>query len=175
VPSQRHHRDVPSPITVVYAALLEAAGRRRWRASTELLKALSSPLTGVEYASRRGSLQRRGRVLESLPPVALTLRETLDDPPCRVTLHLRCRLEPIASGATLRLEARYALNGPASLNARGWSEQIRGHCERLLGAVERAAVVEPIQGVSGCSGQNTGSNSITVTNTAAVNGTPSLK
>jgi hypothetical protein len=172
VPSQRYQRDLPSSITVVYAALLEAAGKRRWRASAELLKALSSPLKGVEYAWRRGSLLRCGRVLESLPPVALTLQETLHDPPCRVTLRLRCRLEPIESGAALRLEARYDCNGPASLNACGWSKQIRAHCERLLSAVELAV---PVQGESGCSGHSTGSSSITVAKTAAVSGTPSLK
>lgn len=171
MPRQRYQRYLAAPTTAAYAALLAAAGKRRWRSTAELLGTLGSPLKGIEYAYRRGSLLRRGRVLEALPPVALSLRESLDDPPCKVAVRLRFRVEPVADGTALRVELRYELNPAATLNARGWDRELRGHCLRLLRAVELATV----QRASGSSGQNNGSNSITVTKTAAVNGTPSRK
>ena len=41
---------------------------------------------------------RRGKVLECLRPVSMTLQETLFDPPCCVNLRLHWRLEPLELG-----------------------------------------------------------------------------
>jgi hypothetical protein len=67
--------------------------------------------------------------------VKLTLEETLLDRPCRVQLRLKWRLEPLESTSCVLLEATYTLNGAASLRRRHWDERIRGHCNRMLGAI----------------------------------------
>ncbi len=78
---------------------------------------------------------RRGKVLECLRPVTLTLEETLLDRPCRVKLRLKWRLEPLETSSCVLLEASYTLNGAASLRRRHWDERIHGHCTRMLGAL----------------------------------------
>ena len=78
---------------------------------------------------------RRGKVLECLRPVKLTLEETLLDRPCRVQLRLKWRVEPLETSSCVLLEASYTLNGAASLRRRHWDECIHGHCVRMLGAL----------------------------------------
>ena len=74
-------------------------------------------------------------MLECLRPVTLTLQETLLDRPCCVKLRLQWRLEPLETSSCVLLDARYSLNGAASLRRRHWYEQIHGHCARMLGAL----------------------------------------
>ena len=66
---------------------------------------------------QRGKVLRRGKVLAVLRPVSITLQETLLDPPCCVTLRLHWRLEPTDDGACVLLDARYSLNGAATLRS----------------------------------------------------------
>lgn len=116
--------------------------------------------------------------MECSPPISLTLHETLSDPPCRVGLRLRWRLEPVESGSLVVLDARYHLNGPAYLNRRHWKKRINAHCGKLLAALEGglADTVQTVaQGEAGVSGHSTGSINMTVTNTTTVRGSPSLK
>ncbi len=83
---------------------------------------------------------RRGKVSELCRPVALTLQETLLDPPCCVSLRLHWRLEPKDEGACVLLDARYSLNGAAALRGRHWYERIHGHCARMLCALQARAL-----------------------------------
>ncbi|HEX7081122.1 MAG TPA: hypothetical protein VF329_08925 [Gammaproteobacteria bacterium] len=171
---QRHEARLHRPMAEAFAALVNAAARGRW--ATRLLEApLPPPRAGMSYEQQRGSVLRRGRVVQCIPPVSITLRETLHDPPCRVELRLRWRLEPVEAGCFLRLDAGIDLNGPASLRRRHWSGRIRAHCLRMIDALRSS--LPPAEGQDGSlvSGQNTGSSSIAVTNVKSVNGTPTLR
>lgn len=173
---QRHEARYATSITAVFKSVLEANARRRWAAQTLLTGEDGRRLTGRRYEYRNGALVRRGRVVECSRPVLLTLYESLIDPPCRVRLRLRWRLEPLETGTSVLLDARYELNGPAYLNRRHWRKQIHAHCGRLLVAVQARLVdAQTAQGVAGVSGQKIGSRTMTVTNTTAVNGKPSFK
>jgi hypothetical protein len=70
-------------------------------------------------------VRRIGRIVEVVRPVALTLKEVLHDPPCRVSLTMRWRIEPNASGCTVRLGASYRLNHAALLRRHHWDERLR--------------------------------------------------
>jgi hypothetical protein len=85
------------------------------------------PQTGFRYRFQTGSVLRSGRVVETIRPVAVTLKEILHDPPCRVALTLRWRIEPSASGSVVRLRAEYRLNHAAVLRARHWEERLSVH------------------------------------------------
>ena len=171
---QRHEASFEAPIATVFTALLRVLAPRRWASESWFEAEQSRPPVGRRYVSRNGALVRRGRIVECLQPVLLTLYETLFDPPCRVRLRLRWRLEPQEIGTSLLLDARYELNAPAYLNRRHWREEIYGHCSRMLSAVHSALAEEGYQGV-GVRGQRIGRSTITVTNTIAVNGKPTFK
>jgi hypothetical protein len=137
------------PITNVFAALVDVAARGRWGTAALVLDA-PQPRAGCIYAQQRGSVFRRGKVLECLRPVSMTLQETLFDPPCSVKLRLHWRLEPLESGACVLLDARYSLNGAAVLRRKHWHTRIHGHCARMLvalrpqiAAAQRAAALAP--------------------------------
>jgi hypothetical protein len=134
MPRQRHETRLEAPITSVFAALIDVVARGRWGAARTVLDS-PQPRPGCEYAQQRRSVLRRGKVLECLRPVTLTLEETLLDRPCRVTLRLKWRLEPLESSSCVLLEAKYSLNGAASLRRKHWDEQIHAHCTRMLGAL----------------------------------------
>jgi len=134
VPRQRHETRLDAPITHVFAALIDVVARGRWGAA-QILLSTQQPRPGCEYAQQRRTVFRRGKVLECLRPVKLTLEETLLDRPCRVKLRLQWRLEPLESGSCVLLEAKYSLNGAAILRRRHWYERIHGHCTRMLGAL----------------------------------------
>src|SRR5690606_20974403 len=123
----------------------------------------------------RGTVLRRGRVVEVLRPVGLTLQESLLDPPCCVRLRLRWRLEPLEEGSLARLDARYTLNGAATLRARHWRARIEQHCERLLAEMRthEARLSQAQDSASSC--QSTGNVSITSANRITVNGKPSFR
>ena len=134
MPRQRHETRLDAPITHVFAALIDVVARGRWGAAQVVLNA-PQPRPGCEYAQQRRTVFRRGKVLECLRPVKLTLEETLLDRPCRVKLRLQWRLEPLDSGSCVLLEAKYSLNGAATLRRGHWRERIHGHCARMLGAL----------------------------------------
>jgi hypothetical protein len=132
MPRQQHDKRYPHPLTAVFNALIQVLGKRRWGAPLELDNR-EAPLTaGHRYLYRGDSVLRRGRVLEVLRPVSLTLYETLYDPPCRVRLQLRWRLYPLDAGSLLRLLLTYQLNGAATLRHRHWQERLQSHCARML-------------------------------------------
>jgi len=135
VPRQCHEKELAGTMAEVFGVLLEVAAKGRWAATYVL--APPAPRAGCEYAAQRGKVLRRGKVLECLRPVSLTLKETLLDPPCCVSLRLHWRVEPIEGGSNILLDARYALNGAATLRRRHWHERIQGHCHRMLAAIER--------------------------------------
>ncbi len=173
---QRHEIRLPAPITAVFPVLVCVLARGRWAASLAGGAGdVAAPSLGSRYEQQRGTVLRSGRVLECLRPVAITLEETLRDPPCRVTLILRWRLEPVDDGALTRLEARYVLRGAAPLRRRHWDGRIRAHCERMLSALGAGVAAALDQPSTGTSGHTSGSTSITVTKTTSVRGTPSLR
>jgi hypothetical protein len=134
VPRQRHEARLEEPITNVFAALVDVVARGRWGAARIVLDA-PQPRAGCLYAQQRGTVFRRGKVLECLRPVSMTLQETLFDPPCHVKLRLHWRLEPLEAGACVLLDARYSLNGAALLRRKHWHGRIHGHCARMLEAL----------------------------------------
>jgi hypothetical protein len=106
----------------VFAALCRTLAFRRWPL-TPVDDA--APAQGRQYGYQTGSVRRTGRVVEVVRPVALTLKEVLHDPPCRVSLTMRWRIEPLASGCTVRLGASYRLNHAAILRRHHWDERLR--------------------------------------------------
>lgn len=132
---QRHEAQFAAPLAQVFTALVEVAAHGRWANALTPLDA--APRVGLDYAQQRGKVLRRGRVLEYRRPLSLTLAETLLDPPCCVRLKLHWRLEPLDTGSCLLLDARYTLNGTASLRRKHWCERIHGHCERMHDAIAK--------------------------------------
>ena len=130
---QRHEARFACAITPVFAALVEVVGKHRWSGS--VLAPAAPPRAGSDYVRQRGKVLRRGKVLECLRPVSITLQETLFDPPCCVQLRLHWRLEPLETGACVLLDARFSLNGAASLRRKHWNERIHGHCARMHAAL----------------------------------------
>lgn len=133
---QRHEAQLACALTDAFGALVEVVGKGRWSGS-EIEHGPVVPQPGRQYAQQRGKVLRRGKVLACLRPVSITLQETLLDPPCCVSLRLHWRIEPTDLGACVLLDARYSLNGAATLRGRHWYERIHGHCARMLGALER--------------------------------------
>ncbi len=172
---QRHEATLAAPMTEVFSALIQMLARSRWASDERSAGSGRLPRVGHAYVQRRGSVIRRGRVVECLRPVLLTLHESLFDAPCRVRLRLRWRLEPLDTGSLVLLDANYELNGPAYLNRRHWRREIHTHCGKLLKALAARLTDGPHRVYGVDSGQKIGSNSITETNTTAVNGSPSFK
>ncbi len=172
---QRHKATLAAPMTEVFSALVKMLATSRWASDRRLAGPERLPRVGHTYVQRHGAVTRRGRVVECLRPVVLTLYESLIDPPARVRLRLRWRLEPLDSGSLVLLDARYELNGPAYLSRRHWRSEIDGDCGKLLRALSARLSDGAYRGHDVCSGQKIGSNSITVTNTTAVNGSPIFK
>jgi hypothetical protein len=56
-----------------------------------------------------------------------------------VKLRLHWRVEPLENGSCVLLDARYSLNGAASLRRKHWHERLHGHCTRMLATVQRLA------------------------------------
>ena len=122
MPRQRHETRLDAPITSVFAALIDVVARGRWGAAHIVLDA-PQPRPGCEYAQQRRRVLRRGKVLECLRPVTLTLEETLLDRPCRVKLRLKWRLEPLETTRACCSKQSYTLNGAASLRRRHWDDR----------------------------------------------------
>ena len=166
---QRFRAELALGLRDSFTLLLSTAATDRWAAEPPL----GAPLVGQRYVSRCGGRLRSGSVVECIRPVALTLAESLLDPPCHVRLRLRYRLEPAEQGTLVQLEVAQSFNAAASLRKRYWIADIGRECAGLLARLEAAARED--QGARGCSGQKIGSNSMTVVNTISVSGRPSLK
>jgi hypothetical protein len=123
-------------LTGAFAALVHVVGKGRWSGSV-IEAGPVVPTPGCQYSQQRGKVLRRGRVLAVLRPVSITVKETLLDPPCCVSLRLHWRIEPTDDGACVLLDASYSLNGAATLRRRHWYERIHGHCARMLSALQQ--------------------------------------
>jgi len=113
-------------VNEVFAALIATLAFRRWAPVSESAFG-SLPLAGHSYRYRAGSVLRQGRVVEVIRPVAVTLKEVLHDPPCRVALTLRWRIDSSPAGCCARLRAEYRLNHAAALRTRHWDQRLEAH------------------------------------------------
>jgi hypothetical protein len=138
MPRQRHEAKLEWPIRTIFVVLVGVLAKGRWDKDVVLEGEPALPRPGLRYEQRRPTVRRRGRVVECIPPVSITLAETLFDPPCRVQLRLRCRVEPVEPVSLLRLDASFDLEGAASLRRRHWSARIDAYCRRLLATLEAA-------------------------------------
>ncbi|HET8698612.1 MAG TPA: hypothetical protein VFO94_14050, partial [Gammaproteobacteria bacterium] len=98
MPTQRHEARFAQPLTIVFSAMIDVTARGRWGGAA-IVPGTLAPRGGCQYAQHRGKVLRRGKVLECLRPVSLTLQETLLDPPCCVRLRLHWRIEPLETGS----------------------------------------------------------------------------
>ena len=113
----------------IHAALGRTLAFRRW--SESALDGLGDwPIPGYRYRFRSGSVLRAGRVVEIVRPVGATLKEILHDPPCRVGLTMRWRIEPMTDDCTVRLKVVYRLNHAALLRAGHWDRRLSSHFRR---------------------------------------------
>jgi hypothetical protein len=138
MPRQRHEAKLEWPIRTIFRSLVGVLAKGRWDKSLALEAEPCLPRAGLHYEQRRPTVLRRGRVVECIPPVSITLNETLFDPPCRVRLRLRCRVEPMERASLLRVDASFDLEGAAALRRRHWSARIHAYCTRLLASLEAA-------------------------------------
>jgi hypothetical protein len=116
-------------VNEIFAALIETIAFRRWAPVTaSAFGAL--PIAGYSYRYRAGSVLRQGRVVEVIRPVAVTLKEVLHDPPCRVALTLRWRVDSSSTGCSVHLRAEYRLNHAAVLRTRHWDRRLAAHFRR---------------------------------------------
>ena len=176
MPRQRHEVRLDRSMAETFDVLTGVVGRNRWLRQFTLEPADAVPRPGLRYEQQRGSVLRRGRVLECIRPVSITLHETLRDPPCCVRIWLGWRLEPLDTGSFLRLHASFDLNGAAALRRRHWNGQISAHCGRMIAAL--VARLEELGSeenhFSGVSGQKTGSSSMTDTKVSTDSGKPTF-
>jgi hypothetical protein len=120
----------------IHAALGRTLAFRRWPESA--LEGVGEwPVPGSRYRYRSGSVLRTGRVVEVVRPVGATLKEVLHDPPCRVGLTMRWRIEPVTDGCTVRLQVVYRLNHAALLRARHWDRRLSCHFRRQFSFLTR--------------------------------------
>lgn len=134
---QRHEALYTETVTEVFAALISMLAFRRWGAAANACGLDALPKPGCRYERQTTTALRRGRVLEVIRPVSVTLYETLDDPPCRVRLELRWRIHAIDTGTLLRLDLQYRLNHAATIRQRHWKRRLSRHCGRMFDFVRR--------------------------------------
>jgi hypothetical protein len=116
----------------LFVALAQTLSFRRWGLGVDP-DAPGVPARGCRYRSQAGSAERTGRVVEIIRPVAITLKEVLDDPPCRVGLTIRWRIEPLDAGCHVRLFAEYRLNRAAMLRRGHWDRRLARHFRAQFG------------------------------------------
>ena len=114
----------------LFVALAQTLAFRRWGLIVDDGEPRAVPARGCHYSRQAGSALRTGRVVEIIRPVAITLKEVLDDPPCRVGLNIRWRIEPLDPGCRIRLHVEYRLNRAAMLRPRHWERRLRDHFNR---------------------------------------------
>ncbi|HEX5421618.1 MAG TPA: hypothetical protein VFY39_16625 [Gammaproteobacteria bacterium] len=172
---QRHEAKLEWPIRTTFAALIGVLARGRWAGSERLEAAAALPRAGLRYEQQRPTALRRGRVVECIPPVSITLAETLLDAPCCVRLRLRWRLEPMEFVSFLRLDASFDLRGAAALRRRHWNERIDGHCTRTIAALEAVLAARAQEEDKGTSGQSQGRSAIKTAKVSSVSGRPTFR
>jgi hypothetical protein len=123
--------DCSGTLVDVFNALCRTLAFRRWPREPEDAGS-GLPPAGAGYRCHAGAVHRTGRVVEIMRPIGLTLQEVLDDPPCRVSLIMRWRVDPTAQGCRIRLSARYRLNRAATLRAGHWRRRLAAHFRRQL-------------------------------------------
>ena len=120
---------------------------RRWGTGVGDANELVLPRPGCRYVRQTRTSLRKGRVLEIIRPVSVTLYETLEDPPCRVRLQLRWRIHTVAEGTLLRLDLGFRVNHAAALRLWHWHSQLQRHCEKMLalvhGSLEQSRAARP--------------------------------
>lgn len=127
---------VTGTVGEAFLALVATLSFRRWRSGLDSHHGFP-PVTGSRYRYRFGSVLRDGRVVEIMRPVGITLKEVLHDPPCRVALTMRWRLEPVAFGCAVRLRAEYRLNHASLLRATHWERRLSRHFRNQFGFLRR--------------------------------------
>jgi hypothetical protein len=143
-----------APVGEIYAALGRTLAFRRWpESSPESIGAW--PAAGSRYRYHSGVVLRAGRIVEIVRPVGATLKEILHDPPCRVGLTMRWRIEPMADGCTVRLRVVYRLNHAALLRARHWERRLSFHFRKQFGFLARnLGAAADLPGATGRTRQN---------------------
>jgi len=122
---------IEGTVSDVFTALGRTLAFRRWPAAVEVERGCM-PLPGCRYRYQAGPVLRVGRVVEVIRPVAVTLKEILHDPPCRVSLTMRWRIDPGPTGCVVRLRAEYRLNHASVLRARHWEHRLSAYfCKQL--------------------------------------------
>lgn len=112
----------------VFAALVRTLGFRRWTPAAG--RPGFVPARGIRFRHRVGTVLRAGRIVEVMEPTVITLKEILRDPPCRVGLKMRWRIEPQVTVCFVRLTVRYRLNHAAFFRRRHWDRRLRLHFHR---------------------------------------------
>jgi hypothetical protein len=130
---QRFDRFFEAAAGDLFVALAQTLAFRRWGLLGNDCDPRAVPSRGCRYSRQAGSTLRTGRVVEIIRPVAITLKEVLDDPPCRVSLIIRWRIEPLDTGCRVRLYAEYRLNRAAMLRPRHWERRLRTHFGNQFG------------------------------------------
>ena len=130
-----YERRFDAAVTDVFAALVRMLALRRWDPGVHTLAELTLPRPGSRYVRQTTTALREGRVIEIIRPVAVSLLETLHDPPCRVTLRQRWRIHVVSGRSLLQLNLQYRLNHAAGLRRLHWRQQLDRHCMRMLGHV----------------------------------------
>lgn len=128
---QRLDANVSGTVSDVFAALGCTLAFRRWPTASELDRGFLPP-PGYCYRYQAGPVLRVGRVVEVIRPVAVTLKEILHDPPCRVSLTMRWRIDPAPDGSIVRLRAEYRLNHASVLRGRHWDQRLSAYLRRQL-------------------------------------------
>jgi hypothetical protein len=124
---QTYHVRIEATVGEIFDALGRTLAFRRWPSSAVSVGA-SLPDSGTRYRFQTGGIRRAGRIVEVIRPVSITLKETLNDPPCGVVLTMRWRIEPgTDSSCSVRLSAEYRLNHASRLRARHWDRRLRLH------------------------------------------------
>jgi hypothetical protein len=118
---RQFRENYPEALCAVFEALVITLAFRRWPLT------VVPPAPGACYRNRSGSVLRVGRVVDVIRPCGLTLEEVLHDPPCRVSLLMRWRIEPTLAGSAVRLDVRYGLNHAASLRCLHWERRLQMH------------------------------------------------
>lgn len=139
----RHERKFDAPVTDVFVALVRMLALRRWDPAVRTTAELVLPKAGTRYARQTTTAFREGRVVEVIRPVSVTLQETLNDPPCHVSLKQRWRIDTVSGQTVLRLVLEYRLNQAATFRQPHWRRRLSLHSRKMLELVGRELAMPP--------------------------------